>query len=101
MDIATEFLSAISNAFDANKRLADRAVGQVPDDKLHVAPDGNTNSIAVIMTHVAGNLGSRWTERLSGNISAGFCGVLVVERRARWAGRESPQHQVDRADPNH
>src|SRR5215213_11094852 len=65
MDIAAEFLSAIVNAFEANKRLADRAVEQVPDDKLHVALDANTNSIAVIMKHVAGNLTSRWTDFLT------------------------------------
>src|SRR5271166_1008884 len=65
MDIATEFVSASINAFEANKRMADRAVEQVPDDKLHVALDGNTNSIAVIMKHVAGNLASRWTDFLT------------------------------------
>src|SRR5216110_1999381 len=65
MDIATEFVSAIVNAFEANKRLADRAVEQVPDNKLHAALDANTNSIAVIMKHVAGNLTSRWTDFLT------------------------------------
>ena len=65
MDIATEFLSAIINAFEANKRLADRAVEQVPDEKLNVPLDANTNSIAVIMKHVAGNLTSRWTDFLT------------------------------------
>ncbi|MGH7140267.1 MAG: DUF1572 family protein [Pirellulales bacterium] len=65
MDIATEFLAAAVNAFEANKRLADRAVEQAPDDKLHVALDPNTNSIAVIMKHVAGNLASRWTDFLT------------------------------------
>jgi hypothetical protein len=65
MDIAAEFVSAIINAFEANKRLADRAVAQVPDDKLHTALDANTNSIAVIMKHVAGNLVSRWTDFLT------------------------------------
>jgi hypothetical protein len=65
MDIATEFLSATCNAFEANKRMADRAVEQVPDDKLHVALDANTNSIAVTMKHVAGNLISRWTDFLT------------------------------------
>src|SRR3954454_2551640 len=65
MDIAAEFLSATINAFEANKRLADRAVAQVPDDKLHAALDANTNSIAVIMQHVAGNLLSRWTDFLT------------------------------------
>jgi Protein of unknown function (DUF1572) len=62
MDIAAEFMAAIINAFQANKRLADRAVEQVPDEKLHTALDENTNSIAVIMKHVAGNLASRWTD---------------------------------------
>ena len=65
MDIAAEFIAAAINAFEANKRLADRAVEQVPDDKLHAALDLNTNSIAVIMKHVAGNLTSRWTDFLS------------------------------------
>lgn len=61
MTIADVFIAAIINAFEANKRLADRAVEQVPEDKLHVALDANTNCIAVIMKHVAGNLTSRWT----------------------------------------
>jgi uncharacterized damage-inducible protein DinB len=65
VDIAAEFLAATINAFEANKRLADRAVAQVPDDKLHAALDANTNSIAVTMKHVAGNLASRWTDFLT------------------------------------
>ena len=40
-------------------------MAQLPDDKLHVALDPNTNSIAVIMKHVAGNLLSRWTDFLT------------------------------------
>lgn len=65
MDVAAEFLAATINAFEANKRLADRAVAQVADDKLHLALDENTNSIAVIMKHIAGNLTSRWTDFLT------------------------------------
>ena len=65
MDIAAAFMAASINAFEANKRMADRAVEQVPDNKLHVALDANTNSIAVIMKHVAGNLLSRWTDFLT------------------------------------
>jgi hypothetical protein len=65
MEIAAEFLSAAINAFEANKRLADRAIVQVADEKLCVALDENTNSIAVIMKHIAGNLLSRWTDFLT------------------------------------
>jgi hypothetical protein len=65
MDSSMAFRFASINAFEANKRLADRAVEQVPDAKIHVALDENTNSIAVIMKHVAGNLVSRWTDFLT------------------------------------
>ncbi len=65
MNLAAEFMSAIINAFEANRRLAERAVEQVPDDKLHAALDASTNSIAVIMKHVAGNLISRWADFLT------------------------------------
>ncbi len=65
MDTSAEFLSAIIDAYQANKRLADRAVEQVPDDRLHMTLDDSTNSIAVIMKHVAGNLISRWTDFLT------------------------------------
>jgi hypothetical protein len=65
MDISAQFLSAAINALEANKQLADRAIEQVPDEKLHLALDEHTNSIAVIMQHVAGNLLSRWTDFLT------------------------------------
>jgi hypothetical protein len=60
-----EYVSAFVDAFLANKRLADRAVAQVPDDKLYIALDDHTNSIAIIMKHVSGNLLSRWTDFLT------------------------------------
>ncbi|MBY0229542.1 MAG: DUF1572 domain-containing protein [Gemmataceae bacterium] len=65
MDLAASFMAATIDAFQANKRLADRAVEQVPDDKLGVPLDPNTNSVAVLMRHVAGNLLSRWTDFLT------------------------------------
>jgi len=51
--------------FRSQKDLADRALAQVSDANLHVSLDANTNSIAVIMKHVAGNLLSRWTDFLT------------------------------------
>ncbi len=52
-------------AFRSNKGRADKAIAQLSDDRLHVALDPNTNCIAVIMKHVAGNLLSRWTDFLT------------------------------------
>lgn len=58
-------LESALSSFRSNKTLADKAIAQLPDDKLRVALDANTNSIAVIMKHVAGNLLSRWTDFLT------------------------------------
>jgi len=64
-DFARSFLDASLTCFRQNKAWADKAIAQLPDDKLHVALDPNTNSVAVIMKHVAGNLLSRWTDFLT------------------------------------
>src|SRR5690349_20303476 len=63
-DLGKLVLDATLASFRANKGWADKAIGQFPDDKLRVSLDPNTNSVAVIMKHVAGNLLSRWTDFL-------------------------------------
>jgi hypothetical protein len=63
--VAKALIDGALEALRSNKALADRAVAKLPDDKLHVALDQETNSIAVIMKHVAGNLQSRWTDFLT------------------------------------
>lgn len=62
---AQPWLEATVLAFRAQKGWADRAVAQLPDDRLRVALDPETNSVAAIMKHVAGNLKSRWTDFLT------------------------------------
>lgn len=63
--VGTAVIASAVVAFRSNKGWADKAIAQLPDEKLHVALDSNTNSIAVIMNHVAGNLLSRWTDFLT------------------------------------
>jgi uncharacterized protein DUF1572 len=64
-ELATAIIDGNLASFRANKGWADKAIVQLADDKLHIALDPNTNSIAVIMKHVAGNLLSRWTDFLT------------------------------------
>jgi hypothetical protein len=64
-DLGKTVIDATLASFRSNKGWADKAIAQLPDDKLHVALDPNTNCIAVIMKHVAGNLLSRWTDFLT------------------------------------
>ncbi len=47
------------------KNLADRAIAQVPAADLFRTIDAESNSIAIVMKHVAGNLRSRWTDFLT------------------------------------
>jgi Holliday junction resolvase len=47
------------------KAQADRAVAQVSDEHLSAVLDPESNSIATIMKHVAGNMRSRWTDFLT------------------------------------
>jgi hypothetical protein len=47
------------------KGLAERAMEQVRDEDLFATLDNESNSIAVIVKHMAGNMTSRWTDFLT------------------------------------
>ncbi len=47
------------------KRLGDRSIEQCPDEALFTALDSESNSIAIIVKHMAGNMRSRWTDFLT------------------------------------
>ncbi|MES1240170.1 MAG: DUF1572 family protein [Acidobacteriota bacterium] len=47
------------------KELADKALAQVRDEDLAVVLDPESNSLAMIVQHLAGNLRSRWTDFLT------------------------------------
>lgn len=47
------------------KGLVERAVAQVSDEQLVATLDGEMNSIAVIVKHLASNMRSRWTDFLT------------------------------------
>jgi len=51
--------------FQYYKKLAERAVEQCPDEGLFTTLDGESNSIAVVVKHMAGNMRSRWSDFLT------------------------------------
>ncbi len=59
------FLKSAIAKYQAPKDLAERAIVQLSDEKLHQPLDENTNSVAIIMKHLAGNMLSRWTDFLT------------------------------------
>jgi uncharacterized damage-inducible protein DinB len=62
---AALYLEDVAGQFRSYKRLADRALAQVRDEDLFVALDPESNSLAVLIQHMAGNLISRWTDFLT------------------------------------
>jgi hypothetical protein len=65
MTAADLYLDDIRTQFLKLKKLAEDAIAQVSDDELVVPLDAESNSLAVIMKHVAGNLRSRFTDFLT------------------------------------
>lgn len=87
-DVALAMISGSISAFHSNKGLADKAISQLSDDKLHVAPDANTNSIAVIMKHVAGTLISQGRPTIGTPLR--FIAVVLQTSISESGGRALP-----------
>jgi hypothetical protein len=64
-DIATHYLDEVRRQFRGNKRLAEGAIAQLTDEEMFASLDPESNSIAVIIKHLAGNMRSRFTDFLT------------------------------------
>jgi hypothetical protein len=65
LEFTTSYLQDSLSLFRHYKQLADRAMAQVRDEDLLVMLDGESNSIALVVKHMAGNMLSRWTNFLT------------------------------------
>src|SRR5579883_2357452 len=61
----TSYLEDSLAMFRQYKQQAERAMAQVSDGQLFAVLDGEANSIALIVKHMAGNMRSRWTDFLT------------------------------------
>lgn len=65
-DVANLYLQIATENFKQLKASAEKAISQIKDDaRLNWAPGEESNSIAVIVKHVSGNMISRWTDFLT------------------------------------
>lgn len=64
-DISLPYLDEVRRQFRGHKRLGEGAIAQLKDEELFVALDPESNSIAVIVKHLAGNMRSRFTDFLT------------------------------------
>ena len=63
--VGAAYLKDVLRQYRMYKGYADKAIARVPEADLHTELDANSNSIAVIVKHVAGNLRSRFRDFLT------------------------------------
>lgn len=61
----TAYLESAKKQFEYYKMLGDKTIAQLPDDKLFWQYNDESNSIAIIVKHLSGNMLSRWTDFLT------------------------------------
>lgn len=61
----TGYLKSVIKQFEYYKMLGEKTIAQLPDDKLFWQYNSESNSIAIIVNHLHGNMMSRWTDFLT------------------------------------
>jgi hypothetical protein len=65
MSLASTFLHSAIKRLAYYKDLGDKAIAQLTEADFHYQPNEESNSIAIIIQHMAGNMLSRWTDFLT------------------------------------
>jgi len=65
LQFTTSYIDDALAVFRYYKKLSERAMEQLQDAQLFEVLDGEMNSIAIIVKHMAGNMRSRWTDFLT------------------------------------
>jgi hypothetical protein len=74
--IETQYIQSAKNQFLQYKSLAEKAIAQVPDDKINWQYNPETNSISIIVKHLSGNMLSRFTD------------FLTTDGEKKWRNRD-------------
>ncbi len=65
MSMGNFFLQSAIKRLSYYKELGDKTFEQLSENDFHFSPNAESNSIAIIIQHVSGNMLSRWTDFLS------------------------------------
>ena len=61
----SDYIDSAIKQFQYYKVLGEKAMAQIPDDKLNWQYNPETNSVAIIVKHLWGNMMSRWVDFLT------------------------------------
>ncbi len=64
-DLANHYLEEMKRQFRGHKRMGEAAMAQLEDKDFFVALDPESNSVATLVKHIAGNARSRFTDFLT------------------------------------
>ena len=64
-DLASSYLEEIKRQFRGHQRMGERALAQLEEKDFFVALDPESNSVATLVKHIAGNARSRFTDFLT------------------------------------
>jgi hypothetical protein len=62
IDVSSEYLRSVKSRFLDAKLYAEKTFDQLDNEQLIWFPNEDSNSIAVIVKHMSGNMISRWTD---------------------------------------
>jgi hypothetical protein len=65
LEFTTSYVADSISLLRYYKKLGDQAMAQVSDDGLRATLDAESNSIAIIVKHLTGNMRSRWADFLT------------------------------------
>lgn len=83
--MTSDYLESAKKQFEYYKQLGDQSIARVPDDKLFWQYNEESNSMAIIINHMAGNILSRWTD------------FLTSDGEKEWRNRDAEFEPVHRS----
>ncbi|MFN3757560.1 MAG: DUF1572 family protein, partial [Flavobacterium sp.] len=82
METKTNYLESVKKQFLYYKMLGEKAIDQLEPDQLFISDKEDTNSIAVIVNHLVGNMLSRWSD------------FLITDGEKEWRNRDAEFEEV-------
>ncbi len=65
MNLGKEYLKVVQERFNNVKDLGDKTMRQLSNEEIHWSLNEASNSVAIIVKHVSGNMMSRWSDFLT------------------------------------
>lgn len=78
----SNYIVSVRKQFEYYKSLGEKSFQQIEDDELFWHYHKNSNSIGIIVNHLAGNMRSRWTD------------FLTTDGEKEWRGRDKEFESV-------